>query len=126
MLFNAGCVICSLVEKCVAESYWDSSISKIDYCLNVDVFSFQITTLVCNIGKDLGVTTSCRLKIIKRDWFLAWVYEKTTVRLATAPKDSKRTLGYQDLMNFRVKTKRDTRILSKITWEFTRHEYEYG
>ena len=30
VLFNASCVICSLVEKCVALSYWNSaSISKI-------------------------------------------------------------------------------------------------
>ena len=60
-------------------------IAKIDYCLNLDVFSFQIASLVCKIGKDLGVTTSCQLKMIERDWFLSRVFEKTTAPLAPAP-----------------------------------------
>ena len=45
----------------------DSSISKVDYCLNVDVFSYKIATLVCKIGKESGVTTYCQLKMTEQD-----------------------------------------------------------
>ena len=53
VLFNASCVFCSLVKKCVALSCWNSaSISKIGFCLNVDVFFFRIMTLVGKTGKE--------------------------------------------------------------------------